>query len=87
MSDLISRQAVLDLVNSDWKYEGLESDILDLPSVQPTNKGEWIPMFDRWGDIVTTVCGYECSACGEWNADADKFCPNCGSQMERGESE
>ena len=44
-------------------------------------KGEWIPMYDRWGDIVTTVCGYECSKCGEWNADNDKFCPNCGADM------
>ena len=31
--DAISRQAVLDIVNSDWKYEGLETDIASLPSV------------------------------------------------------
>ena len=47
-------------------------------------KGEWIPMYDRWGDIATTVCGYECSKCGEWNADNDKFCPNCGADMRGG---
>lgn len=46
-------------------------------------KGEWIPMYDRWGDIVTTVCGYECSKCGEWNADNDNFCPNCGADMRK----
>ena len=34
-TDAVSRQAVLDLVNSDWKYEGLETDIASLPPVTP----------------------------------------------------
>jgi hypothetical protein len=33
--DAISRQAVLDLINSDWKYEGLETDVANLPPVTP----------------------------------------------------
>lgn len=33
--DAISRQAVLDLVNADWKYEGLEEPINSLPPVNP----------------------------------------------------
>jgi hypothetical protein len=33
--DCISRQAVLDLINADWKYEGLEIEINSLPSVTP----------------------------------------------------
>lgn len=37
--DCISRQAVLDLVNSDWKYEGLETDVASLPSVNPQKIG------------------------------------------------
>ena len=42
MSDLISRQAVLDLVNADWKYEGLEEPINSLPPVNPQKpKSEW----------------------------------------------
>lgn len=36
--DCISRQAVLDLVNADWKYEGLETDVANLPSVTPMHK-------------------------------------------------
>ena len=66
--------------------EWIEREINKLPtySFPDREKGEWIPMFDRWGDIVTAVCGYECSKCGEWNADNDKFCPNCGVDM-RGE--
>ena len=40
--DAISRQAVLDLVNADWKYEGLEEPINSLPSVNPQKpKSEW----------------------------------------------
>lgn len=31
--DAISRKAVLDLVNADWKYEGLETDVASLPPV------------------------------------------------------
>ena len=33
--DAVSRQAVLDLVNSDWKHECLETDVASLPSVNP----------------------------------------------------
>lgn len=35
VGDCISRQAVLDLINADWKYEGLEIKINNLPSAQP----------------------------------------------------
>ena len=60
----------------------LIDDTIDMAiSALKENKGEWIPMYDRWGDIVTTVCGYECSKCCEWNADNDNFCPNCGADM------
>lgn len=36
--DCISRQAVLDLINADWKYEGLEEPINSLPPVTPQPK-------------------------------------------------
>ena len=36
--DAISRKAVLDLVNADWKYEGLETDVASLPPVTPQQK-------------------------------------------------
>ena len=90
MSDLISR-AELKMAYHNFfnglKHIPTEEDIIAyvdaMPSIQPEReKGEWIPMFDRWGDIVTTVCGYECSVCGEWNVDDDKFCPYCGARME-----
>lgn len=50
--------------------------------------GEWIKVCDRWGDIVTTVEGYNCSICDNFNADKDNFCPVCGADMrERREDE
>ena len=35
--DCVSRQAVIDLINADWKYEGLELSINELPPVTPTH--------------------------------------------------
>ena len=93
--DAISRQAVLDLVNSDWKYEGLETDVASLPPVTPQPKTEhWVEEnIDKWGRKIS------CSECGcpppfEYVSDGDvysangygvinktKFCPNCGAKM------
>ena len=64
VGDCISRQAVLDLINADWKYEGLETEINTLPSIQPKPKtGHWIPKYivDDCNGVVTW---YECSECG-----------------------
>jgi len=36
--DVISRQAVIDLINADWKYENLEQPVSTLPSVNPQPK-------------------------------------------------
>lgn len=35
--DCVSRKAVIDLINADWKYEGLELSINELPPVTPTH--------------------------------------------------
>lgn len=72
--DCISRQAVLDLVNSDWKYEGLETYVVSLPSVNPQKIGHWID----------TGSGQECSECREIQCGYDSFrhfCANCGAKM------
>lgn len=58
--DCISRQAVLDLINADWKYENLEIEINNLPSLTPQErKGQWIECMpggaEEW-------C-YKCSEC------------------------
>ena len=72
--DAISRQAVLDLVNSDWKYEGLETDVASLPSVRPQEQtGKWIKSKD----------GYmRCDQCGSRGSDIKaRFCHHCGAKM------
>ena len=56
----INRQAVLDLVYADWKYEGLESPIENLPPVTPVPKtGHWIIIDD------CELFMAKCSECGE----------------------
>ena len=88
MSEYIKKEDALrgaDMLCLETSYDNqkVEDMLNELPtySFPDREKGEWIPMYDRWGDIVTTVCGYECSKCGEWNADNDNFCPNCGADM------
>ena len=74
--DCVSRQAVIDLINADWKYEGLELSINELPPVTPTRKvGKWI-------NSVYSV-GFTCTCCLLTQASSFKynFCPNCGADM------
>ena len=83
MSDLISRQDVLDAVND---CGICIQRILDIPSVEPEREnGEWKP--DESGNVywICSICGFASEAFG-----ADilyHFCPNCGSKMTRGEDE
>ncbi len=74
--DAISRQAVLDLVNSDWKYEGLETDVASLPSVTQKS-GKWIRVTDKTGHLV-----WECDKCSWQQRLSTNFCPDCGARME-----
>ena len=62
------------------------SCVYNLPSAQPERKtGRWIPQKDKWGDYVTTVDGYVCSECNNFDCMEENYCPNCGARME-GES-
>ena len=62
--DAVSRQAVLDLINADWKYEGLEIEINNLHSVTPQpRKGHWI-LNDNQGVQAVGYLTYHCSECG-----------------------
>lgn len=85
MNDLISRQAVLDIVLLDpgitsWQLEMINN----LPSEQPERKrGRWIAYEDEDGEHY----GDKCSECGEWYVmpyGKTNSCPNCGADM-RGE--
>lgn len=97
MSDLISRQAVLDELEK-WDWQDLYLPIHfkqildDVPSVE--NKGEWI-FYDeefypqcRFASVVHHRIR-ECSICHHKIVDYVKnmnFCPNCGADM-RGKAE
>ena len=75
--DCISRQAVLDAINTDWHEDlsQLEDAIKALPPVEPKT-GHWIPSHIQ-GSILD-----ECSECGvSCGAFTFKFCPMCGAKM------
>lgn len=81
-TDAVSRQAVLDLINADWKYEGLESDVENLPPVTPQ------PKTAHWIHFANSD---DCSGCG-WSIgkyiSPSDYCPKCGARMiEPAESE
>ena len=80
--DLISRQAVLDLVND---CGICIQKIVDLPSVNPQKTGRWIAQ-----DIHNCHTDFKCSECGYIHnfmhlygkPTADyTYCPNCGAKM------
>ena len=81
--DCISRQAVLNLINADWKYEGLEEDVSSLPPVTPQPKtGHWRAVYQ--GD---EIINYRCSECelGDTNGSINlygwDYCRRCGAKM------
>ena len=77
MSDLISRQAVLELIaDYDLSMGQVVKGIHALPSVE--NKGEWIYQ----QGIVPYK--WRCSRCEKMFKTDFNYCPNCGADM-RGE--
>lgn len=88
--DCISREEVLAILGRESRLWGnnyedwtvAKQEIRDLPSVTPKPKtGHWETSVDRWGEVVTTVNGYRCSECGEFDGYNDNFCPHCGVRM------
>lgn len=89
MSDLISRKAVMNHIENEYRewgeeYDALQilGDIEDMPSAE--KRGKW---------IISKVNGqYQCSNCGMFTGltaeDVEsgfylmKYCGNCGARME-----
>ena len=93
MSDLISRNALLDampkddeLLSVDVRRIICESPIID---AEPVRHGHWETKvyttgdgLDDWGIIHREEV---CSECGKWQIGISNFCPNCGAKMGEGE--
>lgn len=82
-TDLISREAVIDLLNQFGYYDKeMERDLSAIPSAVPEReKGEWV-YSERFSTIYPM---YVCSKCSGLNRSCyDNFCSNCGADM-RGE--
>ena len=87
MSDLISRDAVIKILN-DGGVSGIWINLMDaigeierVPAAKPVRHGHWIN--------CGYVCGeyyWECSVCGEgeWRGSTIGlyYCPNCGAKMD-----
>ena len=77
--DAVSRQEVLDLVNSNWKYKGLKADVESLPSVRPQEQtGKWIDYSDE-GYVECPFCSHATNC--EDNIDELHYCFYCGAKM------
>ena len=95
-SDLIDRQAALDIINAElngWltdderlHLEGVGTGIECLPAVDPVKHGKW----EKNGKVSFY---WECSECGAllfWRKaeyflreqDEPNYCPNCGARMD-----
>ena len=82
--DLISRQAVLDLLE-DTDNGWIINEVVQLPSVTPTERtGHWIN-FERPLCEGEWISGAKCDKCGYeigWMfASEYNYCPNCGCRM------
>lgn len=87
MDDLISRQAAIELIESEYRRWGEEYEITDvlcdlgdLPTAE--KKGKWIvhksPDEYHCGIVKCPFCGEELIA----EPNEYCFCPNCGARME-----
>lgn len=90
MSDLIDRDGLIQLIESESRKWGDEyeipdvlCDISDFPSAEP-KRGKWIEEKEDWRNQIVWV---SCSECGFASGKSYNFCPDCGASMVRGEED
>ena len=90
MSDLISRNALLDAIPKDDELLSVdvrriicESPIID---AEPVRHGQWetkeYTTEDSFDDWIIIHHEEVCSECGKGQGERSKFCPNCGAKMD-----
>lgn len=94
MSDLISREQAIQLLGDAHfpNYGTAIMVIMDVPPAEPERKkGKWktVPWkIIEHGEVVVVGDAQCCSVCRHaekgWKKEM-KYCPNCGSEMSRGE--
>ena len=97
MSDLIERQAAIDLINDidliNFTAKGIiRGRLQKLPSAQPEPKtAHWVPLDERFASWSSY---YKCSECGfrinlrtatDFSGQSVNYCPHCGLQMKEDE--
>lgn len=93
MSDLIDRQTVIDMLQSqaydDWNqgasttwanaFSECAEMIRNLPSAEPERKrGKWL---DDYGNEKKDGYGADCSVCGGYSEYLTDYCGDCGAYM------
>lgn len=81
-NDLISREAVIDIVKDRIGNGYIVSSIMSLPSMhQQERRGEWTEVYDEEEEPLFRRKFY-CSWCHEWNTyGQSNYCPSCGVNM------
>ena len=90
MSDLISRQAAIDAVNTALfpkinTAKDAEKALKALPSAEPERKtGKWVPAFE--GKYRGGAYWFNCSECGKivpgGLSSGKLYCERCGARMD-----
>lgn len=58
-------------------------DIMDAPTIESRNRGEWSPDTTYYGDRQHSYTMYKCSCCGSLYMSMTVYCPHCGARMQR----
>ena len=97
MSDLISRQAALDIVFDFAEApHNMYQKIRELPTIEPKPSHDWNgwengcgrtydvePKHGKWNDhTCTNWHGWHCSVCDYETQRKTRYCPNCGARMD-----
>ena len=99
MTDLISRQAALDIIDAElsgWltdderlHLEGVGTGIECLPTIDPVKHGKWVPTHERSLFSHPDSITYVCSECGNkiytvfGMPRTTTYCWECGAKMDK----